>query len=170
MITYDLLCTPGEHRFEGWFASSNEFDRQQDMGLVSCPFCGSVAVVKAVMAPHVGRKGNQVVARTSGLADAPAEAPVEDGDAAVQVSNRPEMPAEIRNAIAEIANMQNKMLEKSEWVGRQFAEEARAIHYGESDTRTIHGEATPEEAQALHDEGVSVAPLPLPYVPPQAKN
>lgn len=166
MIAYDLQCAPGDHRFEGWFASSDEFDRQQGRGLVSCPFCGSVTVAKAVMAPHVGRKGNQAVARTA----TPVEAPADDGDAAVQVSNRPEMPAEIRNAIAEIANMQNKMLEKSEWVGRQFAEEARAIYYGESDTRTIHGEATPEEAQALHDEGVSVAPLPLPYVPPQAKN
>jgi hypothetical protein len=95
------------------------------------------------------------------------EAPQE---AAVAISNLPEMPVEIQSAIAEVAKMQTKMLEKSEWVGRQFADEARAIHYGESEARSIHGEASLNEARELHEEGVSVAPLPLPFVPPQAKN
>ncbi len=161
MIAYDLVCSAGDHRFEGWFGSSAEFDRQKGQGLVACPYCGSADVAKAVMAPRIGRKGNQQ------SANAPARV---EQEAPVAVSNRPEMPAEMQAAIAEIAKMQSKMLEKSEWVGRQFAEEARAIHYGESGARSIHGEATQDEAQALHDEGVSVAPLPLPYVPPQAKN
>jgi hypothetical protein len=161
MIAFDLRCSSGDHRFEGWFGSSAEFDRQKAQGLVACPYCGSADVGKAVMAPNIGRKGNQL--------SAPAPSP-QSADAALAVSNQPEMPAEIQAAIAEVAKMQSKMLEKSEWVGRQFAEEARAIHYGESDTRAIHGEATHDEALALHDEGVSIAPLPLPFVPPQAKN
>jgi hypothetical protein len=161
MIAYDLLCATGDHRFEGWFASSTEFDRQKRQGLVACPYCGSSDVGKAVMAPSIGRKGNQAAPQTPAATDE---------NVSVAVSNQPEMPAEIQAAITEVAKMQSKMLEKSEWVGRQFAEEARAIHYGESDSRTIHGEATVDEARALHDEGVSIAPLPLPFVPPQAKN
>ncbi len=161
MIAYDLVCAMGEHHFEGWFASSTEFDRQKGLSLVECPYCGSHDVSKAVMAPNVGRKGNQQRARPS---------KVEIDNAPLAVSNRADMPAELQSAIAEVAKMQSKMLEKSEWVGSHFAEEARAIHYGESDSRSIHGEASLEEAQALHDEGVSVAPLPLPYLPPLAKN
>jgi hypothetical protein len=167
MIAYDLRCTTGDHRFEGWFASSSEFDRQRQMALVACPYCGSTDVGKAVMAPRVGRKGNQSAAQTQSQTQLQSEA---GDDNPVVVSNQPELPAEIQAAIAEVARMQSIMLEKSEWVGRQFAEEARAIHYGESDARTIHGETTIDEARALHDEGVSVAPLPLPFVPPQAKN
>jgi hypothetical protein len=161
MIAFDLRCSSGDHRFEGWFGSSAEFDRQKAQGLVACPYCGSVDVGKAIMAPNIGRKGNQLAAPAS---------TAETENTSLTVSNRPEMPVEIQAAIAEVAKMQSKTLEKSEWVGRQFAEEARAIHYGESDSRLIHGEATLNEAQALHDEGVSVAPLPLPIVPPQAKN
>jgi hypothetical protein len=168
MIAYDLVCAAGDHRFEGWFASSAEFDRQKEQGLVSCPYCGSGEIAKAMMAPNIGRKGNQALSRPSNEQTAPS--PSENSEPSLQVSNQPEVPPEIRNAIAEIAKMQNKMLEKSEWVGRQFAEEARAIHYGESGARTIHGEATHDEALALHEEGVSVAPLPLPFIPPQAKN
>ncbi len=161
MIAFDLRCANADHRFEGWFASSAEFDRQKDMALVACPFCGSTNVGKAVMAPRIGRKGNQ-------SASQPQQEASEESS--VVVSNQSELPAEVQAAIAEVAKLQSKMLEKSEWVGRQFAEEARAIHYGESDARTIHGETTIDEARALHDEGVSVAPLPLPFVPPQAKN
>jgi hypothetical protein len=162
MIAYDLQCRAGEHRFEGWFASSSEFDRQKGEGLIACPYCESRDVVKAVMAPHVGRKGNQKSQK--------AQQKTEEQKVPMPVSNQPKLPPEMQAAITEIAKMQSKMLEKSEWVGRQFAEEARAIHYGESQARIIHGEATPHEAQELHEEGVAIAALPLPYVPPQAKN
>jgi hypothetical protein len=160
MIAFDLICAPAGHRFEGWFASSAEYDRQLGADLLCCPLCGTSSVGKAVMAPHVGRKGNQLPALSS-------NAEVQE---TVAVSNQPELPQEIERAIAELGKLQAKMLEKSDWVGNKFAEEARAIHYGEQANRIIHGEATPEEAQALFDEGVSVAPLPLPYVPPEAKN
>jgi hypothetical protein len=160
MIAFDLVCSPNGHRFEGWFASSAEYDRQAATELLSCPVCGSAVVTKAIMAPYVGRKGNQQSAL-------PAKAEAEQ---TVAVSNQPEMPSEIAKAIEELGKLQSKMLENSQWVGNKFTEEARAIHYGEQPGRIIHGEATPEEAQALYDEGVTVAPLPLPYVPPQAKN
>jgi hypothetical protein len=160
MIAFDLVCSPNGHRFEGWFASSAEYERQVAAELLGCPVCGSAVVTKAVMAPNIGRKGNQ----QSVLPTKP------EAEQTVAVSNQPDMPAEIAKAIEELGKLQSKMLENSDWVGNKFSEEARAIHYGEQPNRIIHGEATPEEAQALFDEGVSVAPLPLPYVPPQAKN
>jgi hypothetical protein len=160
MIAFDLICSPNGHRFEGWFASSAEYDRQLDGELLCCPVCGTSVVGKAVMAPNIGRKGNQ---------QAHVPATIESGHT-VAVSNQPEMPAEIAKAIAELSKLQSRMLENSDWVGDKFVEEARAIHYGEQPERIIHGEATADEAQALFDEGVTVAPLPLPFVPPQAKN
>jgi hypothetical protein len=163
MIAFDLVCMPTGHRFEGWFASSSEYDRQTGLNLLCCPQCGTSAVSKAVMAPNIARKGNQL----SGGAPAAQEPPAE---ASVAVSNQPEMPAEIAKAIQELSKLQSRMLENSDWVGNKFAEEARSIHYGEQPQRIIHGEATAGEAQALFDEGVTVAPLPLPYVPPLAKN
>jgi hypothetical protein len=163
MIAFDLVCTTNEHRFEGWFASSAEYDRQLGANLLCCPVCGTAAVTKAVMAPNIGRKGNQQTNSGSSVVK-------REEDQTVAVSNQPEMPGEIAKAIAELSKLQSKMLENSAWVGDKFVEEARAIHYGEQPTRIIHGEATPQQAQALFDEGVSVAPLPLPYVPPEAKN
>ena len=160
MITFDLRCAYSNHRFEGWFASSDEYERQCLQGLVACPVCGSTDVGKAVMAPNIARKGNQ---RSSEIASSqPA------GD--IAVSNQLEMPSEMVEAITKLAQMQSAMLEKSEWVGDRFVDEARAIHYGEAEGRSIHGQATLEDARALHEEGVGVAPLPLPFIPPEAKN
>jgi hypothetical protein len=161
LIAFDLICAPASHRFEGWFASSAEYDRQLGADLLCCPLCGTSDVTKAVMAPNIARKGNQP--------SLPNPATVEPSET-VAVSNQPELPVAIENAIAELGKLQAKMLEKSDWVGNKFAEEARAIHYGEQENRIIHGEASPHEAQALFDEGITVAPLPLPFIPPEAKN
>jgi hypothetical protein len=160
VIAFDLVCTPNGHRFEGWFASSAEYDRQVTAQLLCCPTCDSVSVTKAVMAPNIARKGNQ----------ASVPAPRAEPEQTVAVSNQPDMPAEIEKAIAALGKLQSRMLENSDWVGNKFAEEARAIHYGETPERIIHGSASANEAQALFDEGITVAPLPLPYVPPEAKN
>lgn len=160
MIAYDLVCRAGEHRFEGWFGSSTDFEQQKLQGLLSCPICGDAEVSKAVMAPNVGRKANQ-------LPSAPRSSGSDD---AVAVANMSEMPAEMIEMIGKVAEMQSKMLEKSHWVGDRFADEARAIHYGDAPDRIIHGNATIDDARELHEEGISVAPLPLPYVPPEAKN
>lgn len=147
MIIFDLKCGQ-DHVFEAWFGSSQDFEDQRARGLVACPICGDTAIGKAVMAPAVGAKGNQ----SSGA----AMANIADADRAAML-----------NALAEA---QAKILENSEWVGRGFADRARAMHYGEESHASIHGEVAPAEAKALIDEGVKVAPLPLPVVPREAQN
>ena len=142
MIVFDLRCA-NDHVFEAWFASSSAYADQRESGRVRCPLCDSAEVEKAVMAPAIGAKGNRA---------AGAERPG---------------PKEVLRALA---SAQAKMLEKSEWVGRSFATRARAMHAGEEDHATIHGQATPAEARALADEGVPVAPLPLPVPPPETLN
>ena len=112
------------------------------------------------MAPNIARKGNQAAIAALHI----------EPEQTVAVSNQPEMPAQIEKVIAELGKLQSRMLENSDWVGRKFVDEARAIHYGETPERIIHGEASADEAQALFDEGISIAPLPLPFVPPEAKN
>ena len=152
MIVFDLACDAG-HSFEGWFSSSDDYARQKDGGLVACPQCGSVVIEKAPMAPRLPKKGSQQTE------------PAGSGS----MSNRPLLP-EVQSAIARLAKAQAKALEGSTWVGQKFAEETRAMHYGEKDHAAIHGEASLGEAKALLEEGVSVAPLPLPVAPPDKVN
>lgn len=158
MIVFDLSCDQG-HRFEGWFRSSEDFWSQKDRGLVACPQCGSEAVSKAPMAPSVGKKGNQQAeqGRRSGRASGKG------------VSNTPLTP-EVAAALDQLAKAQAKALENSTWVGKKFVEQSRAMHYGEREHEAIHGEASVEEARELLDEGVPIAPLPLPVAPPDDVN
>lgn len=137
MIVYRLLCDDG-HEFEGWFQNSGAFDEQAGAGEVMCPQCGSVEVSKALMAPHIGPKGN---ARKT-----PSNSPRED----VQRQQMVRMASEIREHV-----------EKNfDYVGDGFAAEARRIHEGDAEERGIYGEASSEETKALVDEGIEVAPLP----------
>jgi len=153
MIVFDLKCGQG-HVFEAWFGSSAAWEGQRAAGLVACPMCGSAEVEKAVMAPNVGAKGNQ----------APAVAtPAASGEAPVP-------PEAIKAAIAALAAAQARALEGSQWVGTGFADKARAMHLGEAPATPIHGQTSAAEAKALIEEGVPVAPLPLPVVPPEACN
>jgi hypothetical protein len=154
MIVFDLSCAAG-HRFEGWFGSSEDFAGQHARGLVTCPKCGSAAVDKAPMAPAVPRKGNQ---------QQPAARP---GN---QPMTRGPLPPEVAQALQNLAEAQAKALKESKWVGDRFAEQSRAMHYGERPAETIHGQATPDEALALFEEGVPVAPLPFPVAPPEDLN
>lgn len=136
MIHYSLQCEQ-THGFEGWFASSEDFDRQKAMGLVTCPYCDSKNVTKTLMAPNVatGRQKDKM-------------------QAVAMDTMRREMITKIKDAVKEIrANAED--------VGTRFPEEARKIHYGESEARGIVGQATPDEAQALTDEGIEVAALPV---------
>lgn len=155
MIVFDLECRTAGHRFEGWFGSSDDFSRQQERGLVVCPHCGAYDVVKAPMAPAVARKGNQ----KAEVAAATAR-PVQNAA----------MAPEAARLMEALAQMQSEALKDSRWVGESFAEESRAMHYGERKHETIHGQATLAEAKALHDEGIAVAPLPFPVVPPEKAN
>lgn len=154
MIVFDLSCA-GDHRFEAWFASSESFADQQARGLIACPVCGDVEVRKAVMAPRVGAKSNQIAA-------APSPSPVR-----TPADPTPEL---VRKVLAEIAAKQAEMLPQSRWVGRDFADAARAMHEGRVAEDMIHGQASPDEAQALHDDGIAAMPLLVPIVPPDAAN
>ena len=150
MIVFDLVCSGG-HRFEGWFASSQDFALQQDRGLVSCPRCGSAEIAKAPMAPAVPKKGNQRGETTQ---------PVAGGA----------LPPEAAEMLGKIAKLQAEALKSSTWVGEQFAEQSRKMHYGERDPQAIHGQATPDEARALAEDGITIAPLLFPVAPPDEIN
>lgn len=151
MIVFDLKCTAANHVFEAWFGSSEDYEDQKARGLLACPMCGDPDVRKAVMAPAVPAKSNQ--------------------RPEMAVSNGPAPdPAQVRAFVEKLAQAQKEALKDSQWVGRQFADVARAMHYGEQDHARIHGEVAPGEAKALIEEGVDVAPLPFPVVPPDAQN
>jgi len=143
VIIFDLKCAPQGHVFEAWFASNEDYEGQRARGLVACPICGAAEVDKAPMAPRVGAKGN----RGEEMA-----------------------PEAVKAALAGMAEAQKKLLEQSEHVGDRFPDEARAIHLGEAEGRAIHGRATPQQAEDLRDEGIPVAPLPFPVVPPESEN
>lgn len=152
MIVFDLVCA-GKHRFEGWFASSAAFADQQARGLLTCPHCGSAEVEKAPMAPAVPAKGN------TRSEPATSKQPVAS-----------KLPPELAKAMQALAKAQAKALANSTWVGDKFAEESRAIHYGEREHATIHGQASAEDAAALLEEGIAVTPLPFPVAPPDEVN
>lgn len=160
MIVFDLECRTGQHRFEGWFGSSGDYASQQERGLVSCPQCGSADVVKAPMTPNLGRKGNQLA----------TTAPAKPQPMVQAAQGHPPLPAEALQMMRKLAAMQAEALKESRWVGDSFADDARAMHYGEREVETIHGQATIAEAQELLEEGIAVAPLPFPVAPPGEAN
>jgi hypothetical protein len=162
MIAYDLACG-GDHRFEGWFASAADFEKQRSTGLLACPVCEDASVSRVLSVPNVGRKGNQFVAPAT--VEVPAQ-PSVTGD----VVNTPALPPAMVELMHKLAEAQTEALKDSVWVGRDFAETARAIHYGEEPGRLVHGETSADEAEALVEEGINVAPLPFPVIPPRAKN
>lgn len=162
MIVFDLECSALGHRFEGWFASSTEFERQQRRGLVTCPQCGSDEVAKAPMAPRLGRKGNQLALAR------PTTDSKEPGAPAITAAAGPAMqlPPEAAAMMLAMARLQAEALKQSHWVGDKFAEDARAMHYGEKDQAPIHGEASLKDARDLLEEGIEIAPVLFPLAPP----
>lgn len=161
MIVFDLKCAPQGHVFEGWFGSSGDYEQQRGRGLVSCPLCGSGEIEKAPMAPAVSAKSNaRQPVPTSTAPAAPGDGP---GLAMAD-------PKVVKAMLAAAAAIQKSLLENSESVGDRFADEARAIHLGDADARPIHGRATPEQAAALVDEGIPIAPLPFPVITPGEEN
>jgi hypothetical protein len=146
MKVLDLRCTLG-HGFEGWFASNEAFETQLAGGLVECPVCGDTAVVKLLSAPRLNL-GN----------------PKTPQEAAAAPAAGAQVPAEQRAASPEARWMRavREVLAKTEDVGDRFADEARKMHYGEAEERGIRGQATPEQTEALLDEGIPVMALPLP--------
>jgi len=140
MIHYDLICDQG-HAFDGWFANSAAYDEQAGKGLVTCSHCGSVKVEKQLMAPGIPMKSNR---------KEPAPKKMVSGPVDPRLAQLMQMVREMRKHVEENA----------EYVGDRFAEEARKIHYEEADLRGIYGEASPDEAKALIEEGIAVHPIP----------
>jgi hypothetical protein len=158
VIVFDLKCRPAGHVFEAWFGSTSDYESQKARGLVSCPLCGTGDVGKALMAPNVAPKGN----RTAG---SPQPQPPE-AQTQVMMSS----PEEVKAMLAAMAAVQKSILAQSDYVGERFADEARAIHLGETAARSIYGKATGAETESLIEEGIAVAPLPFPVVLPGEEN
>lgn len=168
MIVFDLQCADGGHVFEAWFGSSADFEEQRERGLVSCPLCGSEQISKAVMAPAVSAKGNRSSGQSRQMEARNSSDPGDDK--ALAVSNDTPDPARMKAMLETLAKEQAKALEKSHYVGDGFASEARAMHDGDIDERPIHGQTSLEDAKALVEDGIPVAPLPLPIRPPKTDN
>jgi hypothetical protein len=135
LIRFSLLCEH-DHEFEAWFRNNDDFDKQKMRGFVECPSCGSAKVEKALMAPAVstGRKREKIA-----LA----------------------MGEQQRKVMAQLKEMSEKIRENADYVGDKFAEEARKIHFGETEARGIYGEATLDEAKSLAEDGVGFMPIPV---------
>lgn len=142
MKVLDLACVVG-HRFEGWFASTDEFVSQRERELVSCPVCGSLQVNRRPSAPRLNLHAAKTAAVTQAAPDGAA----------------PMTEAQRHDTMQMLAR---ELIARSEDVGERFAAEARAIAFGDAPARGIHGQATPEEAQALRDDGVVFFSLPWP--------
>ena len=159
MIRYALVCAKG-HEFESWFPNSSAYDKQVKRSLVTCPSCGSAKVEKAIMAPQLtsGTKRDVAEPAPAGapgntLGDAPAPAGV---PAPVAMMSPQEV--EFRRKLKEL---RDHLTKNADYVGTKFPEEARKMHYGETDHRSIFGEATPQETKELHEEGIEIHPLPV---------
>jgi len=155
MILYELNCDR-QHSFEAWFKDGASFERQAKKGLVTCAQCGSAKMRKAVMAPAIaGTK------RTRKDADAAPAAPVTPPSAPTQeVLAKPASDPQAAALMQQLRELRRKIEESSDYVGDKFAEEARKMHYDEAEKRSIHGEATDDEAKDLADEGIEFARVP----------
>ena len=153
MIRYNLRCDRG-HAFESWFQSSSAYDSQLKRKLVSCPSCGSAKVEKAIMAPRiVGKKGRESAASLP--------APIKSAEIPPPANSTPLVMAQERELRAKLKELRDHIVKNADNVGESFPNEARKMHYGEIEHRPIYGEASPDEARALIDEGVEVSPLPV---------
>jgi hypothetical protein len=151
MIRYSLHCERG-HAFESWFQGSSAYDSQVKRKLVTCPACGSAKVEKAIMAPQiVSKKGRDstAAAEPASLVDVTAPA------------STPLMMAQERELRAKLRELRDHIVKNADNVGERFPNEARKMHYGDIEHRPIYGEASPDEARSLIEEGVEVSPLPV---------
>lgn len=161
MIRYALNCDQG-HTFESWFANSAAYDKQAKRGLVACPVCSSVKVEKAIMAPNLGQAGTAEprpptpAPQTTLPAQQPAATPSIPPKTPVAMMSAAER--ELRHKLKEL---RDHITKNAHYVGTRFPEEARKIHYGEAEHRSIYGEASPEDVKQLHEEGIEFHPLPI---------
>jgi hypothetical protein len=157
VIRYDLVCDRS-HAFDSWFPSSDAYDKQAKRGLVNCPICGSQKVEKAIMAPRLARTDKR-----SRHPDRPDQAPGPPADTATVAMMSPQE----REFRAKLKELHDHVVKNADNVGKKFPEEARRMHYGETDPRSIYGEASLEDATALAEEGIEFHHLPR---PPEDRN
>jgi hypothetical protein len=163
MIRYTLNCEHG-HTFESWFQSSAAYDKQAKRALVTCPVCGSAKVEKAIMAPRLARAEAAAPAEALPMplpampASLPAPQPPLPAPGKTPVAIMSPQERELRKKLKELREHVTK---NADYVGPRFPEQARKIHYGEVEHRSIYGEASPDEAKALHEEGIEFHPLPI---------
>jgi hypothetical protein len=148
VIHYNLVCDK-RHEFESWFPSSAAYEKQEKRKLIACPVCGSAKVERAIMAPNVARKDK------STSRPAPVEQATETPQPVAMVS------PEEKEFRAKLKELRDHLTANSDNVGSKFPEEARKMHYGETEHRSIYGEASAEDAKALHEEGIEFHPLPV---------
>jgi hypothetical protein len=152
MIRYSLRCERG-HAFESWFQSSSAYEAQEKRKLVNCPVCGSPKVERAIMAPRiVSKKGRE------SAVPAPAAAAATD---VTTPTSTPLLMAQERELRAKLRELRDHIVKNADNVGERFPNEARKMHYGDIEHRPIYGEASPDEARSLIEEGVEVSPLPV---------
>ncbi len=149
MIHYELRCSQ-DHEFDGWFKDSAAFDKLAQRGMVECPHCGDLKVERALMRPAVAKRASLPVPLPP--ADPPPQMPAPAAAAAVG-----KLPDHVR---AMLQHIRAEVEKHCDYVGPQFADEARKIHRGESDKRGIYGEASPEQAEALAEEGIDISHIP----------
>lgn len=157
MIRFALRCQKG-HEFEGWFRNGDTYDRQAKRGEVRCPDCGSAKVSKAIMAPSIARGGRRGADEPK-APEAPAPAPAEAAPAPAPDSGEVHVAGKLREALRE---MRQYIEKNAEYVGPRFADEARKMHKGEADERSIYGEASDAEAEELKEEGIEFGRIPWP--------
>src|SRR5262249_8183598 len=156
MIRYTLACQKG-HSFESWFANSAAYDKQAKRGLVSCPVCGSSKVEKALMAPQLAGTKKRGTSAAPIPAPGPAapgvanEAPAAETPGAAGKAPVAMMSPQEREFRAKLKELRDHLTKNADYVGQKFPEEARKMHYGEIDHRSIYGEASPKEAKELHE-------------------
>ncbi len=176
MISFTLSCS-NKHRFDGWFRGSDDFDKQRDAGLLTCPVCGDADITKALMAPNVSTSRGkakaadelcQAMAQAQATVEAENAKPAVDGevlppgDKQVAAAMPPlkDAPAPVKAYVEAVRKLRAEVEANSEDVGSRFAEEARKMHHGETEERAIRGQASLEEAVELDDEGIDIFMLP----------
>jgi hypothetical protein len=156
MIRYALVCAKG-HSFESWFQNSTAYDKQRKRSLVECPVCGDTKIEKAIMAPRLAGAGKRARAPEGiPMPNAPAS-----GDAEAAKSPVAMMSPQEREFRQKLKEVREHLTRNADYVGPKFPEEARKMHYGDIEHRSIYGEASPQEAKELHDEGIEFHPLPV---------
>ena len=160
MIKYTLVCDH-KHTFESWFANSEAYDKQVKKKLVTCPACDSATVEKALMAPRLNAKGNKRKSGRPEMVSAQATTPAAVPETTPETSPVAIASPEEKEFRQKLRELRDHLVKNADNVGRKFPEEARKMHYGETEHRSIYGEASPDEAKEMLEEGIELHPLPV---------